>query len=423
MKNLAPLLVFGLILLLACPQAYGASRFEQLSEEGEAAYKAKDFPGAEKAFHLAIKEASEKLEKTDRRIATVVYNLALVLQAEGDYGESEKNMLKALELMIYYYGAEHQRVARLYMDLADLYLEQSGAEMKPELKKKAAENYQKGIEIFEKIYTQSTQESTTPGESSKDPTGKGSFRKSGPQDAASDLANALRILADSYAEDGLYKESEPLYKRSLELEEFALGSDTKELARHKARLAENFCIQAKYKDAEPLFKEALEIAEKENGEDSQETAQIVYNYGGMFYDTGNFGQAELMFKRALKTFAKAPEKDQIEMALKSITLADVLDMQGKAEESQAIYKQNMSVFENCEDKTILVRFLKQYQKHLLMQNHKEEANKIATRIKEIRAGQAKPETKPQTRSETKPLTKPLTKPEAKPEAKPETKLE
>jgi Tfp pilus assembly protein PilF len=399
----ARMLALALALALCCPAAHSSSKFEQLSQDGETAYKNRNYPEAEKLFTAAVKEATEKLEKGDKRLGTTVYNLALVFQAEGNYGEAEKNMLRALELTSYFYGPEHQRVARVYMDIADLYVEQSGQEGKPELKKKAAENYQKGIEIFEKIYSQASGEETEPDkkvgaartdgskpDGSKPDGSKPDGSKPNPQEAASDLANALWVLADTYAEDELYKEAEPLYKRSLELEDFANGSDSKEMSRHKAKLAEMYCVQAKYKDADPLFKDALALSEKLNGVDSQETGHILYNYGGLHYDQGEFGEAEIKFKRALKIFARAPNPDELDLAQKNVSLADVLDMQGKAEESQAIYKQIMPTFEKGEDKTAFIRFLKQYQKHLLMQNKKEEAGKVAARIKEIKAGLAKP---------------------------------
>ena len=53
-----------------------------------------------------------------------------------------------------------------------------------------------------------------------------------------------------------------MYKRSLELEDFAVGPDDKNVIKHKAKLAEFYCVQGNYKPAEPLFKEALASAEK-----------------------------------------------------------------------------------------------------------------------------------------------------------------
>ncbi len=392
LNKISKILAFSLTLMLCSPAAYAVTKFEQLNAAAETAYRSKNYPEAQKNFELAVKE-SEKMDKSDKRIATTVYNLALVFQAEGNYPESEKNMLKALDIITYLYGAEHQKVGQLYLDLADLYVEQAGQEEKPELKKKAAENYKKGIDIFEKIYAQATGqiEGGDKGEKPKDDvkeSGKKSqSSKTSGQLAAADLANALRLLADCYAEDELYKQADPLFARSLELEEYASGPDDIDLANHKAKVAEYYCIQSKYKLAEPLFKEALAASEKKHGAESPITANILYNFGGLYYDQGGFGDAEIYFKRGLKIWEKLGEMKPDELAQKTLALADVLDMEGKHEEAHAAYKKSLAVLDKNPDKSVVIRSLKAYQKHLLMQNNKDEAGKIANRIKDLRAEQ------------------------------------
>lgn len=377
-------LTISLSLALACPAAYAVTKFEQLNTQAENFYKTRNYAEAQKCFEQALKEG-EKLEASDKRVATTYYNLALCFQAQGSYADAEKNMVKSLELMKFVYGAEHQRVAQVFMDLADLYLEQAGQENKPELKARAAENYKKGIEIFEKIYTQSTGQEEG-GEAPK--TKKAAGARVEPQETAADLSNALRLLADFYAQEEQFDQADPLYKRSLELEEFAEGPESKDLAKHKARVAEFYCVQAKYKPAEPLFKDALAIYDKVDP-NSVETANLLYNYGGFFYDQGLYGDAEVMFKRAIKIFEKDPDQNDQDIAQKNIALGDVLDMQGKSEEAHAIYKKSIAALEKQEDKAPLIQCLKQYQKHLLMQNNKDEAGKVAIRIKDLRASQKK----------------------------------
>ncbi len=367
-------------LLLSCPAALSVTKFEQFSSQAEAAYQKRDYAEAQKNFEQALVEA-DKLDKTDKRIATTLYNLALVLQAEAKFDESEKTMQKAIDSMKHLYGPEHQRVAQAYMDLADIYLEQSLQENKAELKGRASENYKKGVDLFEKIYAELSGQNEG---AEKTPDKKG---EAGPtvQSSAADLSNALRIFANFYAEDELYEQAEPMYKRSLELEDFAVGPDDKNIIKHKAKLAEFYCVQGKYKLAEPYFKEALASAEKSYGADSQDTARIMYNYGGLFYDQGSFGDAEVMFKKSLKIFEANPDQNQQDLAQKSIALADVLDMQGKSEEATAVYKKSVATLEKGEDTDALIRGLKQYQKHFLMMNRKDEAGKIAARIKSIKA--------------------------------------
>jgi tetratricopeptide (TPR) repeat protein len=377
-------LILSLTLTLFCPSGIAATKFEQLNQQAENFYKTRNYPEAEKAFQQALKEA-EKLETGDKRVATTVYNLALCQQAQSNYAEAEKNMSKAVDMMTVAYGAEHQRVAQVYMDLADLYLEQAGQENKPELKAKAVENYKKGIDIFEKIYSQATGQEDDASKQDSGPGGKGAKKSAAntTADTAADLSNALRLLADFHAQEENYEQAEPLYKRSLELEEFSTGPETKDMARHKAKLAEFYCVQAKYRAAEPLFKDALAIHEKMDP-NSIDTANLLYNYGGLFYDQAMFGDAEVMFKRAIKIFSEDPDQNESDIAQKNIALADVMDRQGKIEDADKIYKKSMVSLEKLEDKSPLIRCLKQYQQHLLMQNKKEEANKVLARIKELK---------------------------------------
>lgn len=385
---------------LSSQAAWAAGKFEAFSTSAEKAYAAQDYPEAEKNFLLALNE-SGKLEKGDKRPATTMYNLALVYQAEGKYKEAEEMFLKAKDAFIGFYGADHQRVGQVYLDMADLYVQQAGEDAKPELRTKAADNYKSAIAIFEKIYAQATGQApveekkpeateakpntTADTGEKKDKEGKqAAAGKSSAQEAAQNLANAIRSLAGFYAENDEYTPAEPLYTRMLELDEFAYGNEDKQMVKDKAQVAEFYCVQGKYKPAIPLFQSAIDLSEKLNGADSEETATILYNFGGLQYDEGTFTEAEKMFKRAIKIFEKN-NHDEKDLAMKSVALADVLDMQSKSEEAQGVYKKSIASLEKIDDPAALITCLKGYQKHLLIQSKKDEATKVGLRIKELKA--------------------------------------
>ncbi len=380
--------------------AWAAGKFEAYSTSAEKAYAAQDYPEAEKNFLQALNE-SGKLEKGDKRPATTMYNLALVYQAEGKYKEAEEMFLKAKDAFVGFYGADHQRVGQVYLDMADLYVQQAGEDAKPELRAKAAENYKSAIAVFEKIYAQATGQApaeekkpeateTKPnttadtGEKKDKEAKQAAAGKSSAQEAAQNLANAIRSLAGFYAENDEYTPAEPLYTRMLELDEFAYGNEDKQMVKDKAQVAEFYCVQGKYKPAIPLFQAAIDLSEKLNGADSEETATILYNFGGLQYDEGTFAEAEKMFKRAIKIFEKN-NHDEKDVAMKSVALADVLDMQSKSEEAQGVYKKSIASLEKIEDPVALITCLKGYQKHLLIQSKKDEATKVGLRIKELKA--------------------------------------
>ncbi|MBX9572476.1 MAG: tetratricopeptide repeat protein [Candidatus Obscuribacterales bacterium] len=380
--------------------AWAANKFEMYSTSAEKAYGAQDYPEAEKNFLEALNE-SGKLEKGDKRPATTMYNLALVYQAQGKYKEAEDMFVKAKDAFVGFYGADHQRVGQVYLDMADLYVQQAGEDAKPELRTKAAENYKNAIAVFEKIYAQATGQApaeekkpeatelkpktTAEGDDKKKEAKQADSGKSPAQEAASNLASAIRSLAGFYAENDEFTPAEPLYTRMLELDDFAYGGEDKQIVKDKAQVAEFYCVQGKYKPATPLFEQAVALSEKVNGPESLETAQILYNFGGLQYDEGTFNEAERMFKLAIKIFEKN-NHDENDVAMKSIALADVLDMQSKSEEAQTVYKKSIASLEKNDDPAGLIACLKGYQKHLLILNRKDEATKVGARIKELKAG-------------------------------------
>jgi tetratricopeptide (TPR) repeat protein len=66
---------------------------------------------------------------------------------------------------------------------------------------------------------------------------------------------------------GRYAEAEPLYQRSLAIDEKALGPDHPSVATSLNNLAELHKAQGRYVDAEPLYKRSLAIKEKAPGPD------------------------------------------------------------------------------------------------------------------------------------------------------------
>src|SRR5207253_6842287 len=100
---------------------------------------------------------------------------------------------------------------------------------------------------------------------------------------------------------------------------------------------------------------------------SLETSKGLHNYGGLYYDQGNYAQAEPMFKRSIEITEHNSAKDAPMMML---SLGDVLDMQGKHSEADKVYKEALSRLEKAEDQGALLACLKNYQKHLNMQNQK-----------------------------------------------------
>lgn len=348
LKTKTRLVVLSALLLLNAGgvPAAAASKWDGLKKAGDAAYEAGNYAEAENKFRAALKE-SESFDEDDKRRATTVYNLALVLQTEEKFDEAAAMYKQAIEVLTKAYGADSDRVASAYTNLAEV------LKLKDDLKG-AEEDYQKALAIYEKAYG----------------------------DTKPEMADALDSVADFYAEQEEYAKAEPLYRRALDISKKQLGDDKYETAKREAHLGEFYCVQGKYAPAEPLFVHAIDVTEKVKGKDSLEIAKIVFNLGGLHYDQGHFPAAEKYFKRAIEIERKLAPQD---VPMMQASLGDVLDMQGKHDEAEKTYKEAIAALEKETDQMPLIAALKGYQKHLNMTNKKEDAKAIGARIKELKA--------------------------------------
>ncbi len=85
---------------------------------------------------------------------------------------------------------------------------------------------------------------------------------------------------------GQYAEAEPLYKRSLAIQEKALGPDHPDVATTLNNLAEIYRNQGRYAEAEPLHKRSLEISEKAFGPDHPDVATSLNNLAELYRNQG-----------------------------------------------------------------------------------------------------------------------------------------
>ena len=95
------------------------------------------------------------------------------------------------------------------------------------------------------------------------------------------MATSLNNLAALYGAQGKYTEAEPLYKRSLQIREKALGPDHPDVGQSMNNLALLYEAQGKYAEAEPLYKRALAIVEKAVGPDHPYVAASPEQSGGI----------------------------------------------------------------------------------------------------------------------------------------------
>jgi tetratricopeptide (TPR) repeat protein len=113
------------------------------------------------------------------------------------------------------------------------------------------------------------------------------------------VATSLNNLAELYHTQGRYADAEPLYKRSLAIREKVLGPNHPTVATSLNDLAELYRAQGRYADAEPLYKRSLEITEKVLGPNHPDVATSLNNLAKLYYDEGRYADALPIVQRTI----------------------------------------------------------------------------------------------------------------------------
>ncbi|MFP4221520.1 MAG: CHAT domain-containing protein, partial [Phormidium sp.] len=115
-----------------------------------------------------------------------------------------------------------------------------------------------------------------------------------------DVAASLNNLAGLYHDQGNYNAAEPLYRRSLEIRETALGESHPDVAQSLNNLAGLYHDQGNYNAAEPLYRRSLEIWETALGESHPSVAQTLNNLAGFYQAQGDTSQSLSFLQRGLE---------------------------------------------------------------------------------------------------------------------------
>ncbi len=106
----------------------------------------------------------------------------------------------------------------------------------------------------------------------------------------------------------LHEVARVMYKRSLAINEKALGPEHPDVALSLNNLAELYRAQGKYDQADPLHKRSLAINEKALGPEHPNVATSLENYGALLRATGRPEKAQAILKRAAAIRKKNQKK-------------------------------------------------------------------------------------------------------------------
>ena len=162
-----------------------------------------------------------------------------------------------------------------------------------------------------------------------------------------DVAQSLNNLAELYRNQGNYDAAEPLFLRSLDIWETALGESHPLVATSLGNLASLYQDQGNYDAAEPLFLRSLEIRETALGESHPHVATSLNNLAVLYRDQGNYDAAEPLYLQSLEISETALGKSHPDVATSLNNLAGLYRDQGNYDAAEPLYLQSLEIRETA----------------------------------------------------------------------------
>lgn len=124
------------------------------------------------------------------------------------------------------------------------------------------------------------------------------------------LAGPVRVLADTYDEQGRNREAEPLYLRSLAITERIYGPEHPYVALQTNNLGVSYYHQDRLPESLAMFQRALAINEKRLPADHPELGNQYLNLGLVYLKQHDYAQAEARFRQTMAQWeGRFPKED------------------------------------------------------------------------------------------------------------------
>ena len=166
----------------------------------------------------------------------------------------------------------------------------------------------------------------------------------------SELATALNSLALLYAAQGHYADAEPLYKRSLAIDEVVLGREHSDanyfaVARSLTNLGGLLAAQGRHSEALLLHTRSLAIWETVLGPDNNYVALALNNLAEVYRDQGRYAEAAPIYERSLAIREKIFGPDDAAVATALGSLGELYTAEGRYTDAEPLYKRSLAIRE------------------------------------------------------------------------------
>ena len=269
-----------------------------------------NFEQTEKWYLEAIEIRKKVLGVENLDYAWSLNNLGLLYMDNGNYKEAEILLLQVQKIRYKCTGKEHPDYAWCLHNLANLNTHLGNY-------KKAELYYLETKIIREKI-----------------------LGKEHP-----DYAQTLHNLALVYYNQGKYKEAEAINIECITIREKILGKENINYAWSLHNLAIIYHDLCKYEKVEPLLLECKSIREKLLGREHPDYALTLNNLGNLYKATGNYEKAELLYLESKVIREKIFGIQHPDYAGSLQNLASLYKLLGNYEKAELLYLESESLFE------------------------------------------------------------------------------
>jgi tetratricopeptide (TPR) repeat protein len=159
------------------------------------------------------------------------------------------------------------------------------------------------------------------------------------------VAESLASLSLLLEQRGDFEEAEQIAVRALDIRERTLPSDHPDIAAILHGLAQIYYRQVKLKESEPLYKRGLEIREKVFGPNHPEVAESLNDLGVLYFAQGQYDEAEKCYQQALaiREVVLGPDHPEVGRSLNG--LATLYLTQRRFDEAEPLYRRALAVRE------------------------------------------------------------------------------
>ena len=266
------------------------------------------YDSAEPHLTAALATRRSVLGNEHQDVATGLYNLAALREAQGNFPEAERLFQECLTMRKKLLGQEHADVAAGLVRLGTVY------------------SFQGRYDEAEPILREAL-----------------AMQRRLLGEEHSDVADGLNNLATLLQRKGKYAEAEPLFRQSLAVRRALYGEKHPHVASTLNELATLLQEEGKYAEAEAVFRESYVMRVELFGEEHPETALALGNLALILRLQGKYPEAETFYREALATQRRLFGEEHPDMAANLHNLATVLKIQGRYAEAEPFSRQAVAM--------------------------------------------------------------------------------